>query len=117
MCVRVSQFLGHLPPVLAFHRGQQPAQVASHPDAHLSTLKARGNPSRQLSQGLRALADDTELSFPCAARSFRLFFCAHACSPPPILPSFADKWDCSTSTTAPLKTREVEENGSGGWLT
>ena len=40
--VRVSQFLGHLPAVLAFDRGQQPAQVASHPAAHLSTLKARG---------------------------------------------------------------------------
>src|SRR6266487_3750305 len=97
MRVGVSQFLGHLPAVLAFDRGQQPAQIASHSAAHLGTSKARGNPSRQLSQGRRAPVDDAEVFFPCTPCPFRLFFCSHACSPPPILPSFGDKWDCSTS--------------------
>src|SRR6266487_2397378 len=96
MRVGVSQFLGHLPAVLAFDRGQQPAQIASHSAAHLGTSKARGNPSRQLSQGRRAPVDDAEVFFPCTPCPFRLFFCSHACSPPPILPSFGDKWDCST---------------------
>src|SRR6266536_2987319 len=96
MRVGVSQFLGHLPAVLAFDRGQQPAQIASHSAAHLGTSKARGNPSRQLSQGRRAPVDDAEVFFPCTPCPFRLFFCSHACSPPPILPSFGDKWACST---------------------
>src|SRR6266702_3970345 len=95
VCALLSQFLGQLPAILAFYRGQQPAQVASYAPAYFYTPKVWRDPKRQVSQGLRSLADEAQCSFPWAGCSFRLFFWAHSCSPPPILPSFDHKWHCS----------------------
>src|SRR5216684_9348204 len=75
--VRFSQFLGHLPAVLALDRSQQSLQVASHPCSHLGAAKVRPNPSHQFSQGLRALTADAQLPLFLTAGLLCPFFGGH----------------------------------------
>src|SRR5258708_27650235 len=75
--VRFSQFLSHLPAVLARDLSQQSLQVASHTFSHLGAAKVRPDPHNQFSQGLRALTDDAQLPLFLTACLFCPFFGGH----------------------------------------
>src|SRR6266487_6272937 len=80
--VRFSQFLSHLPAVLALHRREQPLQVAPNALSHLGTSKMRPDPTRQLCQHVGSLADDAPFSLHRARFWLRFLFWTHSLSPP-----------------------------------